>query len=211
VAVAKSKTSSGKRSMTKRALKKASAPTKRAPTAAEGPIDATIDTFSDGASILVFDPRVCGRGSPSLTRFRRLAKAGKAAWFGLGGDMAYRVRVTDGELTALERKHSKRPTVELGLEVASGRVYVSGNDLPGLPAEGYENGAGGFVAVPKGRYRVIAHVVEVPHRRTKVLREIADFVLVLAPQKRKVAFMGERRRNPFTGKMEELFPPRLFD
>src|SRR5262249_35844560 len=147
-AMAKSRTSAGKPSTTKRA------PTRRAPVAAKGPIDATVETFSDGASILVFDPRVCaGRGGPSLARLRLLTKAGKAAWFGLGGDMAYRVRVTDGDLTALERAHSRRPSVELGLEVASGRLYVSGNDLPGLSADSYENGAGDFVAAPKGRYR----------------------------------------------------------
>jgi hypothetical protein len=203
--MAKSRTTAGKRSTTKRA------PAKRAPSGEE-PIDAVIETFSDGASIVVFDPRVCaGRGGPSLARLRRLTKAGKAAWFGLGGDMAYRVRVTGAGLTALERACSRRPPVELGLEVTSGRVYVSGNDLPGLPADGYENGVGAFVAVPKGRYRVAAHVVEAPQRRTKALRELPDFVLVLSPETRKMAFIAEKRRNPFTGKMEESLPPGLFD
>jgi hypothetical protein len=198
-------------STAKRAAKSTSAKAKR-PAVKADPIDVIIETFSDGASLLVFDPRVCAaRAAPSLERLRRLAKTGKAAWFGLGGDMAFRVRVTDGDLTALERAHESRSPVALGLEVASGRIYVSGNDLPGRSAEDYESGTGAFVAVPKGRYQVIAHVVEVPHRRTKALRELANFVLVLAPQKRKMAFMGERRRNPFTGKMEEAFPPQLFD
>jgi hypothetical protein len=180
-------------------------------TAAKGPIDATVETFSDAASMVVFDPRVCaGRGAPSLARLRRLTKEGKAAWFGLVGDMAYRVRVTDGDLTALERACSRRPPVELGLEVASGRIYVSGNDLPGLSTDDYETGVGDFVAVPKGRYRVSAHV-EAPGRRTKALRELPDFVLVLTPEKRKMAFIPEKRKNPFTGKMEELLPPQLFD
>jgi hypothetical protein len=203
----------GKPPTKKRASRKTTASATRAPVvSATGPIDTVVETFSDGASILVFDPLVCAaRGARSLARLRRLAKEGKAAWFSLGGDRAYRVRVTDGDLTALERTHSTRPSVELGLEVTSGQVYVSGNDLPGLPAGEYENGAGGFVMVPKGRYRVIAHAVEAPHRRTKALRELADFVLVLVPQKQRVAFIGERRRNPFTGKMEELFPPRLVD
>jgi hypothetical protein len=172
-----------------------------------GPVEAVVDTFTDGAMLAAFDLVLCkGERNRTEAGRRALLLSGRAALISIRRDCSYRVRVTEGELTPLEREHLAPGPIEVGLEVTSGRLYVGGDSPPGYPEDFYDGEGGRILSVPKGTYRVTAHSIDVPRRLRK---ELPDFVLALAPIAERLTLQASTVASPFDGKKREVLPNRL--
>ena len=93
---------------------------------------------TDTATLAAFDParlahRLGDNADWWCVDFSSIAEVrrGEIALVGLGGDGAFKVRVTDGELTSDERSYAT-DWIRLGIVVASGLLFVgAGEKLPG--------------------------------------------------------------------------------
>ncbi len=95
--------------------------------------------FTDAATLAVFDPEVLRHRADAesdwwcldflqLEEFR----SGAAALVALGGDGAYRIRITNGDLTLDERDYATGVVRGLGVEVASGKLFAGAAEcMPG--------------------------------------------------------------------------------
>lgn len=99
-------------------------------------MDLTLTVQTDCASFAVFDPVVAAScDSDDIDQFefeaiKAVAEGLLFAWK-IGGDGVYRVRVTDGDLTAEERDYASARLPGLGLKVESGTVCISGYGFQG--------------------------------------------------------------------------------
>jgi hypothetical protein len=106
---------------------------------------------------------------------------GKFVLVALQGDCRFRLRVTDGGLTDREKELVNDTAGPLGLEVASGRVYASGMDLPGEATSVYaDHGAGGFIELPSGKYNVTIHELDLQGAADSERKNLPDFVAVIS-------------------------------
>ena len=100
--------------------------------------------FTDAATLAVFDPerlrhRADAESDWWCSGFLQLEefRSGSVALVGLGGDGAYRVRITNGDLTPDEQDYAAVRCADLGVEVVSGKLFVG-------PAECIPGGGSGF-------------------------------------------------------------------
>lgn len=99
-------------------------------------------TFStDAGTLAIFDPgaldhRVAGPCDWWCSGLEELdeVRSGVIALVGVGGDGAFGVRVTDGELDGDERDYATSDVRGLGVEVTTGRLFVGAAEC--LPGEG---------------------------------------------------------------------------
>lgn len=127
-------------------------------------MDRTITFTTDAATLAVFDSAVIQHRIDDVedwwaTEFHQLPEValGQIALVALGGDGTYSVRISDGDLTDVERAYASEFVV-LGLEVDSGKVLVgAGEYLPGAGAVAREEDfAPFFVELDPGDYLVWA-------------------------------------------------------
>ncbi len=117
------------------------------------------EVWTDTATIAVFDPTECRRRELSCGRYphytSEVVRNGVAAVLDVSSDGIYKVRITDESLTAEEQALVHDEIHVLGLEVTSGRIYISGMDLPGDAEELLnEHGAGRFLNCPNGAFQL---------------------------------------------------------
>lgn len=184
-------------------------------------IDTTVRFVTDAATLAAFDPAVLEQrinDDPGWWCEGRLAadevRLGKVAIVGLGGDGIYQARITDGELTDIERDYAAERIAGLGLEVASGQVFIGpGECLPGGGQAIDETAIsrGTVLAIACGRYLVDIfaicwHDSPVWWRDDGVPDDApSDFVLRLRPAGEPMERFETAPR--FTGLSEEfLFP-----
>ena len=170
--------------------------------------------FTDTATLAIFDPeRLRHRAEAEsdwwctdllqLEEFR----SGSVALVGLGGDGAYRVRITDGEMTSDERDYAAGAVRSLGVEVVSGKLFLG-------PAECMPGGGSGFtpadaergllLEAENGRYGVDLFAIEWSDspRWWRDDRSVpddapADIVAVLRPRLTPFAEIGAEPRLDF--------------
>jgi hypothetical protein len=134
-------------------------------------LDHTLSFSTDTATLAIFDQEVlCARindrgdwwiGNPlGISE----VQTGDMALVGLGGDGSYRVRVTDGPLTAAERDYAIEVTATLGVRIASGRFFVGQGEA--LPGEGFQAtsnttapGQGAFIPLGRGSFDVLVYCI----------------------------------------------------
>ena len=121
-------------------------------------MDSQFDFFTDAATLAIFDPeRLSYRAEAEsdwwCSDFLQLEefRSGSVALVGLGGDGAYRVRITDGELSPDERDYARDAVRGLGVEVVSGKLFLG-------PAECIPGGGCGFT--PAAEERGLLHDTE---------------------------------------------------
>jgi hypothetical protein len=132
-------------------------------------LDRTLSFSTDTATLAIFDQEVlCARiddegdwwiGNPlSVSE----VQAGDIALVRLGGDGTYRIRVTDGPLTADERDYANAVTATLGVRIASGRFFMGQGEA--LPGEGFQAtlstiapGQGAFIPLGRGSFDVLVY------------------------------------------------------
>ncbi len=151
-------------------------------------IDETLDLWSDGASLCLFDPAACADLDPDKLRFpyhlNPTVRDGTAVMVHLPGDGTFRVRITGGEPTTTEAELIHDSVGDLGLRVRSGRVYASGMDMPGTDADTLaEHGAGCFVDVDvdAGVYNVAVHLLRTTDLPGDRQPTVPDYLVVLSP------------------------------
>lgn len=108
------------------------------------------------------------------------------------------LRLTDAGLTKRENDLVNDTVGPLGLEVGSGRIYVSGMDLPGEPTDVYaKHGAGGFVELACGQYNVLIYELNLRDVAESERTKLPDFVALLC--QRSGAFSGISGELCFSG------------
>lgn len=163
-------------------------------------MDVIIDLWTDIASLAIFDTTQAGPSDSHYPTFHenRDVQEGRYALVGLQGDQTFRVRITDGPLTAGEREWINDTLGPLGLVICSGQAYVSGMDLPGEPPEIYEkHGAGSFVSLASGEYNLFVHEMDLVSVSEAQAEELPDYVIELHP--RREPFPGVSKEPRFTG------------
>jgi len=139
----------------------------------------SLNLWSDAASLCFFDPTLCeGEKSAEMSPSHRnsAVREGLFSIVSLQGDGQYLLRLTDTDLTLSEREAVNDVVGPIGVAVRSGRLYVSGMDLPGEPEATYrQHGAGAFVEIPGGDYDV--HVYEM--RSAAVEHGLPDYVAII--------------------------------
>lgn len=137
-----------------------------------------IDLWSDGAMLACFDPVACQgeRFSDSAYPLHEswFVQDGHVALVSLPDDGTYRLRITDIGLSEL-RELVHQTVGPFGVRVTSGRVYVSGMDLPPSDAATLQaHGAGHLVEVESGNYNVLFHSIRSERP------EVPDYVAVFS-------------------------------
>lgn len=131
-------------------------------------LDRTVDIGTDVASFFLFHPDdLAHRKDDPLDWYsygfacRQEFEAGSLVAFTTGSDGGYRLRITDGELTAAEQAR-QTGSWEWGYTVRHGRVLLDNGDH--LPSEEMfpikESDAEQWVTVPNGDYRVTVYPIE---------------------------------------------------
>ncbi len=148
-------------------------------------IDETLNLWSDGASLYLFDPAACADVDPDELQFpyhlNPAVRDGTAVMVHLPDDGTFRVRVTGGEPATTEAELIQDSVENLGLRVRSGRVYASGMDMPGTDADTLaEHGAGSFVGVDAGVYNVAVHLLRTTDLPQDRRPTVPDYLVVLS-------------------------------
>jgi hypothetical protein len=119
---------------------------------------------TDVATLAAFDPAMlahrlgddCDWWCENFTALEEYQR-GEIALVGLGGDGIYKVRVTDGDLTADERSYATE-SLHVGVVVTSGQLFVgAGEELPGeyfSPSPEDPEKAKFFMSLAPGDYSV---------------------------------------------------------
>ncbi|MDR3616520.1 MAG: DUF6386 family protein [Candidatus Obscuribacterales bacterium] len=134
-------------------------------------MDYTVTFATNTATLAVFDPERLGTRVDDdadwwcVGNFWKLNEvaSGEIALVNLGSDGVYKVRLTDGQLTADERAYAA-DHVRLGAVVTSGWVFIGPGEL--LPGEGLATDptnaefARWFCRMPAGAYEVEAYGID---------------------------------------------------
>lgn len=127
-------------------------------------LDHTFSFSTDTATLAIFDPpvlnhRIPGEGdwwTRDLLSVPELL-SGDVTFLSLGGDGAYKARITSGSLTDTERDYANEVSPILGIRILSGMCFVGyGEAIPGegfqVSSDAIQPGQGAFFPLPKGLY-----------------------------------------------------------
>jgi Family of unknown function (DUF6386) len=131
-----------------------------------------ITFFTDTATLAIFDSKILrdrvGDGGDwwclDFTSIEEVTD-GRISLLSLGGDGTFSVRVTDGDLSPVEKDYAKMALSPLGFEVVSSNVFVGKGEC--LPGEGFETSPenlakyeGKFLSVKPGKYNIDAFLID---------------------------------------------------
>jgi hypothetical protein len=132
---------------------------------------------TDTACLMIFDPTLLVGIDPPVSYFSEhpALKDGRFAMLDVGGDKSYRVRLTRSTLKNREQELVVNTLGPAGVSVRSGKVYVTGHDLPGETMEFYQQSKNGrFVDMENGDYLVYVFELEVRYDESN---KLPDYVV----------------------------------
>lgn len=178
--------------------------------------------MTDTATLAVFDPAL--RREPleggadwwdlPLNEIPEVAR-GDMVMLSLGSDGVYQVRITDGELTAVERAYAAATIGGLGLRVASGKLVLGGGEALPDPDEppGRVDPRCTVLAAPAGGFNVDAYRIDWRDspRWWQEERETRDgtppdVVLIVTPRRSPLPLLAREPQLHSTGGRSWVFP-----
>jgi len=150
-----------------------------------------IDFQTDSGMLMLYDPLLVKNEKEFNFNWHdyQPVKVGRVSIIGLQSDGVYRLRLTDGELTISEKEIINDELVELGVEILSGQLYITGRGLPGQPYDGFE-----VHDVEPGLYNLTLYELD---RTNPQHRDMPDFVAIIKP--RTSPFKVSQEQPSFTG------------